>query len=96
MKTMDYQLSIRYQVNPFGSNSPRFTRATSTKKSAVKNQYINNTLIVNQEKDKKAEIIRKYLKDKSEGKQSFYFMSKSNRFDPNFEQKVEPQNKVIL
>jgi hypothetical protein len=86
-------------VNPFGSNSPRFQKATSSNRNVHKQRYANNTLNINEDKHTKAEIIQKYLKDKSDGKQSFYFTSQTNRFDPRLTEKskkFEVMNKVVF
>ena len=74
LKTLDYQLSLRYKHNPFGSQSPRFKKFTKKSNLSQNNNiYINNTVMINAEKHRKAELIHKYLKKRSEDKSSYYF-----------------------
>ena len=43
LKTLDYQLSLRYQVNPFGSNTPRFIKKDDSEKKAENMPSIETT-----------------------------------------------------
>jgi len=82
LKTLDHQLSLRYQTNPFGSNRPRFNRNKIINKKKNKQQIaINTTHQAEQEKHKKAELIYKYVKEKDAAKHSYIFSSQTPRFE---------------
>ena len=43
LKTLDYQLSLRYQVNPFGSNTPRFLQKENSETKVENAPIIEST-----------------------------------------------------
>jgi hypothetical protein len=93
LKTLDFQLSLRYQKNPFGSNNPRFPKKRKRREvlKIDKNAFVNTTIQSDAEKHRKAEMLYNYLKQKDENKTSHMFSSTT----PRFLQKEEGMEKSL-